>query len=51
MTTPDPTPAQQLEIRLWLHDPHDTRTVDQLRADLRAMGDGVHPVGVRVVAS
>lgn len=42
-TTPDPNAAQLADLNRWLHDPTDTRTRDELRADLRALGNGIHP--------
>jgi hypothetical protein len=43
MTTPDMNPTQRAHLEAWLHDPTDQRTRDELRADLRALGDSVHP--------
>jgi hypothetical protein len=40
--TPDPTPAQLDELNNWLRGVDD-RSLEQLKADLREMGDGVHP--------
>jgi hypothetical protein len=36
------TPAQRDELSHWLRGVDD-RTLEQLKADLREMGDGVHP--------
>jgi hypothetical protein len=41
--SPEPNTAQLADLHRWLHDPTDTRTRDELRADLRALGDGIHP--------
>lgn len=43
MTVPEPNAAQLAHLDHWLHDPTDTRTRDELCADLRALGDGIHP--------
>jgi hypothetical protein len=42
MTTPKMTPAQRDELSNWLRGVDD-RTLEQLKADLREMGDGVSP--------
>ncbi len=44
MTTPEPNAAQLADLHRWLHDPTDTRTRDELRADLRALGGVVRAV-------
>lgn len=45
--TPDPTPAQLEELNNWLRGVDD-RTLEQLKADLREMGDGTHPRSLAV---
>jgi hypothetical protein len=42
MTPAEMTPAQRDELSNWLRGVDD-RTLEQLKADLREMGDGVHP--------
>lgn len=43
---PEPNRAQCEAISRWLYDESDTRTVGELRAHLRSLGDGVHPRSV-----
>lgn len=43
---PEPNQAQCEAISRWLYDESDTRTVGELRAHLRSLGDGVHPRSV-----